>query len=78
MDSDQRRMLEQVERYREIVLAYEAVDQEIDDLIMAFGGLMENMPSDVLLRYRELARQRDELLNEMRALEHELQIDDDA
>ncbi len=78
MDSDQRRMLEQVERYREIVLAYEAVDQEIDDLIMAFGGLMENMPPDVLLRYRELARQRDELLNEMRALEHELQIDDDA
>lgn len=78
MDSDQRRMLEQVEHYREVVLAYEAIDQEIDDLIMAFGGLMENMPSDVLLRYRELARRRDELLNEMRALEHELQIDDDA
>lgn len=78
MDQDSRSALQQVEHYRAVVLAYEAVDQEIDDLIMSFGGLMENMPSDVVLRYRELARRRDELLNEMRTLEHELQMDDET
>ncbi len=41
---------------------YEALDEEIDTLIMAHGGTSEQMPPEDLERYRELARQRDELL----------------
>lgn len=35
------------------------------------------MPSEDLRRYRELARQRDELLNEMRTIEQKLLADDE-
>ncbi|MFQ3566526.1 MAG: hypothetical protein SNJ59_05970 [Aggregatilineales bacterium] len=66
-----------IQRYRDLVLAYEQLDEQIDQFLMASGGTTERMSTDVVARYREMARQRDELLNEMRALENELQIDDD-
>lgn len=70
-------MLDQVEQYRQLVLQYEALDAEIDALIMASGGLMENLSPEELARYRDLAQQRDELLNEMRVLEQQLLPDDE-
>ena len=73
-DSD---VLHQVQTYRKIVLLYEALDEEIDTLLMSHGGTSEKMPSDALAHYRDLARQRDELFNEMRALEQKLLSDDE-
>jgi hypothetical protein len=70
-------VLHQVQNYRKIVLLYEALDAEIDRLIMQFGGASDNMPPEAMERYRTLARQRDELFNEMRALEQRLLSDDD-
>jgi hypothetical protein len=66
---------DKLQRYREIVLQYEALDEEIDKLIMAADGKPENMSPDDLGRYRNLANRRDELQNEMRWLESQL-LDD--
>jgi hypothetical protein len=77
MSDDQRDALHRVQEYRKIVLLYEALDKQIDDLIMTYGGVMEKMPPEALTRYRELARQRDDMQNDMRALEQELQIDEE-
>lgn len=72
-DSD---LVQQVQYYRKVVLMYEALDKQIDELIMAHGGASDKMPPEDHERYREMARERDELLNEMRRLEQEL-LDDD-
>jgi hypothetical protein len=78
MADDERSVLHQVQAYRKLVLLYEALDQEIDDLIMAYGGVPEKMSPAALQRYRDLARRRDELQNDMRVMEQQLQLDDDA
>ena len=65
-----------VQKYRKLVLVYEALDKEIDALIMAHGGSSEKMPSEDLERYRNLARQRDDVQGEMHELEMELNIDE--
>ncbi|MBK8026370.1 MAG: hypothetical protein IPK19_34520 [Chloroflexi bacterium] len=67
----------QIAHYREVVLRYEALDEEIDALIMSYGGSSDKMPPHDLNRYRLLARARDELFSEMRALEQTLDLDDD-
>jgi hypothetical protein len=77
MANDESDALQKVQNYRSIVLQYEAVDAEIDALIMAHGGGSEKMTDEERTRYRELANRRDELLNEMRLLEKQLLDDDD-
>lgn len=77
MSEDHNNPLHQVQRYRELVLRYEALDAEIDELIMSYGGKMEQMPHEALTRYRALARERDDVQNEMRQLE-QLLLDDDT
>ena len=67
----------QVERYRLLVLSYEKLDKEIDDLIMSYGGGTGKMPPEALERYRELARQRADIHNEIRWLEQKLMGDDE-
>jgi hypothetical protein len=74
---DRRNALQLVQRYQELVLVYEALDREIDNLIMSFGGASEKMPPEEFARYRHLARRRDDVQNEMRELEVELRIDDE-
>jgi hypothetical protein len=69
--------LNRVQEYRKLVLLYEALDEEIDKLIMAHGGSTEKMSDTDLERYRYLARRRDELLNDMRNMEQELLLADD-
>ncbi len=64
-----------VQKYQALVLEYEALDKEIDALIMAHGGSSEKMPSEDLERYRDLARKRDDVQGEMHELEMELNID---
>ena len=65
-----------VKKYQELVLVYEALDKEIDALIMAHGGSSEKMPPEDLARYRDLARKRDDIQGEMHELEMELNIDE--
>ena len=64
-----------VQKYQTLVLEYEALDKEIDALIMAHGGSSEKMPLEDLERYRDLARKRDDVQGEMHELEMELNID---
>ncbi|MCB9436143.1 MAG: hypothetical protein H6673_04010 [Anaerolineales bacterium] len=59
----------QVERYRQLVLEYERLDEDIDALLMAHNGGTEDMSPDDYHHYRELAQRRDELYNQIRELE---------
>jgi hypothetical protein len=68
-DSD---LQQQVRLYNELVLRYEELDHEIDRLIMLHGGKSDRMSADDHTRYRQMARERDELQNEMRGLEQML------
>ena len=76
MSEEKREPIVLVHQYQELVLAYEALDKEIDALIMAHGGSSEKMPQEDLERYRLLARRRDDLQGEMHELEMELNIDE--
>lgn len=67
-----------IEQYQALVARYEALDAEIDDLLMAHGGHTEDLPAADLRRYRALARERDDLESDMRALEQQLNLDDDS
>ena len=71
--------LELVRKYRQLVEDYEAIDHRIDALIMASSGKSEDMSTDDRQQYRDLARKRSEILNEMRLLERQLNLmEDDA
>ena len=77
MAEQNRDAIHKVQQYRKLVLVYEALDEEIDQLLMTNGGHTEDMPPETIERYRTLAKRRDEVQNDMLALEQELQIDDD-
>jgi hypothetical protein len=75
-DTKTRAQLRDVQEYRKLVLLYEALDAEIDKLIMTYGGHSEDMPEADFDRYRSLAHRRDELQNDIRATEKRLLGDD--
>jgi uncharacterized heparinase superfamily protein len=77
-DTATRQTLHSVQAYRKLVLLYEALDAEIDKLIMAHGGHSEDMPPEDLQRYRDLAHKRDDLQNQMREMEQSLALDDES
>jgi hypothetical protein len=64
-------------RYQALVLEYEALDERIDELLDTYGGNVDQMVGADKQRYREMFRQRDELLNDMRMMEQSLNIDPD-
>ncbi|HYO87398.1 MAG TPA: hypothetical protein VER79_02060 [Candidatus Limnocylindrales bacterium] len=66
-----------VARYQALVVRYEALDTEIDDLLMAHGGHTEDLPTIDLRRYRALARERDDVESELRTLEQQLNLNDE-
>lgn len=70
-------MKAKVEAVRRLRIAYEAVDEEIDALLDAHGGEKTKLPEPEHDTYRQLARQRDELLNEIQILEQQLFAEDD-
>ena len=71
--------LQMVRQYRRLVEDYEAIDSRIDALIMSNKGKSEDMSADDRQVYRDLARKRSEILNEMRFLERQLDLmEDDA
>lgn len=61
-----------VTAYRKVVLEYEETNAEIDALIMAASGGWDNMSEADRVLYRQLARRRDDLHNEMRVMEQQL------
>lgn len=77
MSENDHSLRSQVQNYRKLVLLYEALDKEIDSLIMANGGGTEKMSESDLKRYRDLANKRNEVQNEMRILEQQLMLDED-
>ncbi len=79
MTASDKGQLALVAHYRQLVEAYEALDSKIDELIMANGGKSEDMSAADMRLYRKWARQRNEMLNEMRLLERQLNLmEDDA
>lgn len=79
MTASDKGQLELVAHYRQLVEAYEALDNRIDELIMANGGKSEDMSTEDRRLYRDWAGQRNEMLNEMRLLERQLNLmEDDA
>lgn len=77
MGDDSSDTLHDVETYQKTVLLYEAVQKKINVLITTSGGGTEQMSPEDRSRYRELARQRDELQNELRFMEQRLLMDDE-
>lgn len=77
MAASDKKPLELVAQYRQLVEAYEAIDNKIDDLIMANGGKSEDMSAADRRLYRDLARRRNEMLNDMRLLERQLNLMED-
>lgn len=68
---------DELARYQALVQQYESLDERIDSLLDTYSGSVDQMTPDDKQRYREMFRQRDELLNDMRVLEHTLNIDAD-
>ncbi|MDE2635498.1 MAG: hypothetical protein OXI30_03960 [Chloroflexota bacterium] len=66
-----------VQRYQELVEAYEALDSQIDELVSDCRDRAEQMSDADLKSYRKLARKRSELLNDMRLLEQQLNLTGD-
>ncbi len=66
-----------VAHYRQLVEAYEALDSKIDALLMANRGKSEDKSVEDRRLYREWATQRNEMLNEMRMLERQLNMTED-
>ncbi len=70
--------IERVRQYKQLVLEYEALDEEIDTLLAQHGGATEKMPDEAYQRYRELANHRDYVYNQMKRLEREIFPDDEV
>ncbi len=61
-----------VEQYKQLVLEYEELDEQIDALLTANDGGTETMSDDDYRRYRELRDHRDEIHSQIKRLEIEL------
>lgn len=72
MGSNKNDELRLVQKYRTVVLIYEGLQSEINILLKENGGSSQTMSEKDRGRYRELARKRDEVMNEMRWFEQQL------
>jgi hypothetical protein len=69
---DTQKRVNRVQAYREAVLAYEALDAKIDELLQSRGGHTEDLSDEDYVRYRDLASLRDLAYNRMKTLESQL------
>lgn len=67
----------QIKRYDQLTQQYHALDEEIDALLATYDGDTDAMGDEVHRQYRDLAHQRDEIVNEMRRLEQILFTDNE-
>jgi tRNA A37 threonylcarbamoyltransferase TsaD len=65
-------MAQRAHEYEQSVLAYEALNQQVDALLNASGGHRSNLSSEALSHYRILAARRDDAYNTMKTLERAL------
>ena len=63
---------EQAHEYQEAVLAFEALDEQVDGLLSAHGGHSKDLSDEDFAHYRELAELRDLAYNRMKTLERTL------
>lgn len=70
--------IERVQEYQRLVLEYESLDAEVDGLLADHNGATEKMTDEDFERYRELAHRRDYVYNQMKAIERQILLDDDA
>lgn len=77
MAAHEANQLELVQRYQKLVQAYQALDARIDKLMLANRRRRDQMSAADLSRYRQWARERSEILNDMRLLEQQLNLDAD-
>lgn len=66
---------EQITQYDALVQTYHALDEQIDTLLEAHEGHSDNMSDASMAKYRELARERDTVFNQMWTLEQILFTD---
>lgn len=59
----------QAQTYQAVVLAYEQVGAQIQTLIQTYGGHSDSIPPEQMRLYRQLAAQRDELYDQLKAIE---------
>jgi hypothetical protein len=72
MLDDTQKRVNLVQAYRDAVVAYEALDEELDALLQSKGGHSKDLTDAEYDRYRELARRRDLAYNHMKNLERAL------
>lgn len=63
-------------KYREVVVSYEGISQQISELLEANDGGTAKMSDEEYLHYRDMARRRDVLYDMMKRLEVQLLGDD--
>ena len=63
-------------KYRQVVVAYEEINQEIASLLEANDGGTAKMTDEDYLQYRDMSRRRDTLYDMMKRLEVKLLGDD--
>lgn len=68
-------IIQKINTYRDLVVQYEALDEAIDTLLDSHSS-EDSLTAEEMRRYRELARQRDDVQNAMRVLEEQLQMND--
>lgn len=76
--SDNPNDLDKVQQYRKLVLEYESLDEQIDDLLARNRGATEHMSDEDFELYRELAHRRDYVYNQMKELERQVLLDDES
>jgi hypothetical protein len=59
------------QEYQKLVQEYEALDEKIDGLLESVGGHTENMTQEQFQTYRQLARERDDIFSQIKAIEAE-------
>ena len=69
---------ERAERYRQLVIEYEALGEKIQELIRKNGGNTKDMTESDMVRYRELAAERDEKYDQIKHLEAEWLSSDES
>jgi hypothetical protein len=69
-------ILKQVEKYNLLFEQYHILDEKIDSLLHDHQGYSENMSQEAMEQYRQLARERDDVFNAMRAMEEILFLED--
>ncbi len=72
MTDNTQNLAEKAQQYRQSVLDYEALDEQIDQLLQSRGGHSDQLTDEEYTHYRELADLRDLAYNRMKTLERSL------